>query len=119
MESGQYPFCSQCKNRQCRVVQYIERHLSEKIELSDLADVAAMSLFHFARKFREAYGKPPMRMVAQMRVERVKRLLAHSDSPLSEIAIDAGYSSQSHMTSAFKGATGVTPKAFRQKSLPC
>ena len=82
-----------------------------------MAAVAAMSPYHFSRQFRKSFGVPPMRFVAQMRVDRVKMLLCQTDLALSEIAIETGYSSQSHMTSAFKVATGETPKSYRQKKL--
>ncbi|MGZ2487007.1 AraC-like DNA-binding protein [Rhizobium pisi] len=97
-----------------RSLEYIEAHLDETIRLQDLAAIGQLSAFHFQRMFRASYGVSPHGWVAHRRVERAKSMLCGTDS-IAEIASACGFSSQSHMTRAFKLGTGVTPSVYRQR----
>ncbi|MCA2406870.1 helix-turn-helix transcriptional regulator (plasmid) [Rhizobium leguminosarum bv. viciae 248] len=97
-----------------RILEYIEAHLGETIRLQDLAAIGQLSAFHFQRMFRASYGVSPHGWVAHRRVERAKSMLSGMD-PIAQIASACGFSSQSHMTRAFKLGTGVTPSAYRQR----
>ncbi len=96
-----------------RSLEYIEAHLDGTIRLQDLAAIAQLSAFHFQRMFRASYGVSPHGWVAHRRVERAKSMLCGNE-PIAQIASACGFSSQSHMTRAFKLGTGVTPSAYRQ-----
>lgn len=96
-----------------RVLEYIEANIARHMRLAELADIAALSPYHFARAFRTATGVPPMRFVWRRRVERAKWLMQKSDLPLALISFECGFSSQSHFTSVFKRETGVTPSQYR------
>lgn len=97
-----------------RCLDYIEAHLGETIRLQDLAAIGQLSAFHFQRMFRASYGVSPHGWVAHRRVERAKSMLRGTD-PIAQIASACGFSSQSHMTRAFKAGTGVTPSAYRPR----
>ncbi|MBX4920098.1 helix-turn-helix transcriptional regulator [Rhizobium bangladeshense] len=97
-----------------RILEYIEAHLDETIRLQDLAAIGQLSAFHFQRMFRVSYGVSPHGWVAHRRVERAKSMLRGTD-PIAQIASACGFSSQSHMTRAFKSGTGITPSAYRQR----
>jgi len=94
------------------VEEYIHAHLDQNIALADLADVAHLSEFHFARLFKQTTGLPPHQFVIHQRVEHAKRLLAARQFSLAQIAIDAGFSDQSQLNRHFKRLVGVTPKRF-------
>jgi AraC family transcriptional regulator len=96
-----------------RVVDYIEGHLSSGLSLNELATVAGLSPFHFARCFQQELGKTPHRYVLDRRLELARRLLSETECPLAEIASRCGFSSQSHLTTAFRKAMGVTPGQYR------
>jgi AraC family transcriptional regulator len=96
-----------------RVLAYIEEHLAEDITVTDLANVACLSIFHFTRAFAAATGVPPHRYVSQRRLESAKAMIA-TGSPLSEIAFNCQFSSQSSFTRAFRRATGMTPAEYRR-----
>ena len=96
-----------------RVMDYIEENLHRTIHLNELAGCAALSPYHFSREFRTAVGQSPLRCVWKRRVERAKFLLKNKDLPISIVAIDCGFSSQSHMTTVFKRETGFTPSQYR------
>ncbi|MFZ2077660.1 MAG: AraC family transcriptional regulator [Xanthobacteraceae bacterium] len=96
-----------------RVLEYIVTHLNENITNGALAEVAGLSVCHFARMFKETVGVSPHRYVLQCRVECARELLASTDMPLSEIAIVTGFSDQSHYTRWFREIIGVTPSSYR------
>ncbi|OLB75747.1 MAG: hypothetical protein AUI16_10875 [Alphaproteobacteria bacterium 13_2_20CM_2_64_7] len=97
-----------------RVLAYVEEHLAEHITVTDLANVACLSIFHFTRAFAAAMGVPPHRYVSQRRLESAKAMIATGRASLSEIALHCRFSSQSSLTRAFRRATGVTPAEYRR-----
>lgn len=98
-----------------RTFDYIEAHLEEDIRLSDLAAIACLSQHHFSRAFKASTGKPPSIFVLERRVEWARKLLATTDQSIAWIAHTCGFSSQSHMTTAFRKLAGVTPAQFRKE----
>jgi AraC family transcriptional regulator len=97
-----------------RVQVFIEANLERTIRLNDLAGRAGLSVYHFARAFRVSAGQTPGAFVEQRRLERVKQLIAQSDHPLAEIAVECGFGTQSRLTTTFKRRTGFTPAEFRR-----
>jgi AraC-like DNA-binding protein len=97
-----------------RVEDYIDSHLSETVDLPVLAGVAGLSVFHFAREFKRSTGVAPHHYLLRKRVERAKRLLGRAELSLSEVALAAGFSDQSHLTRRFRQIAGTTPRAFRR-----
>jgi AraC-like DNA-binding protein len=96
-----------------RVREYIATHLGQNISVQMLADVAGLSMFHFARAFKQSQGVTPHQFLLQSRLRRVQELLAHTELPLSEIALAAGFSDQSHCARRFREFVGVTPRRYR------
>jgi AraC family transcriptional regulator len=96
------------------VVEYIEEHLDADLTLEQIAAVAHLSVYHFARQFRAATGLPPHKFVIRRRVERARHLLqAGTDLSLAEVAAHVGFSDQSQFSHHFKRLVGVTPGQFR------
>jgi AraC family transcriptional regulator len=99
------------------VVEYIEGRLDVGPSLEQLAAVARLSPYHFARQFKAATGLPPHQYVITRRVERAKLLLqARTDLSLAEVAAQAGFSDQSQFSRHFKRLVGVTPGQFRKSA---
>jgi AraC family transcriptional regulator len=96
-----------------RVRDYVEAHLDDELSLTVLADIACLSPYHFSRSFKERAGVGPQRYVIQRRLERAKTLLRQTRQPLAQIAQEAGFADQSHLTSIFRREIGVTPGRFR------
>jgi AraC family transcriptional regulator len=94
------------------VEEYIHANLDQNIALSDLANVAHLSEFHFARLFKQSTGLPPHQFVIHQRIERAKRLIAEGRLSLAQIAFEVGFSDQSQLNRHFKRLVGVTPKRF-------
>ncbi|WP_207459676.1 AraC family transcriptional regulator [Azospirillum sp. SYSU D00513] len=95
-----------------RVAEFVEAHLDAPLSIDDLAAVAGLSPFHFARAFKRSTGEAPHRFVLRRRIERAKSLIAMDGLPLAEVAAACGFSSQSHFTLRFREVTGLTPKRF-------
>jgi AraC family transcriptional regulator len=98
-----------------RVLDYISAHLADEITLADLAAIAGLSTFHFARMFTLAIGVSPHRYVSRMRLENATAEIAAGRSPLAQIALNARFSSQASFTRAFRRATGMTPGEYRRR----
>ena len=82
--------------------------------MEQMAGVARLSVYHFARQFKHATGLPPHRYVILRRVERARELLqARAELSLAEVAAEVGFSDQSQLTHHFKRLVGLTPGQFR------
>ncbi len=100
-----------------RVKEYIGEHFVQPLLLSDLAEQAGLSEFHFARMFKQSTGLAPHQFVLKVRLSRAEQLLKYSMMPLIHIALECGFSSASHFSNCFKAAYGVTPSLMRQRQL--
>jgi AraC family transcriptional regulator len=98
-----------------QIIEYINESLEQDIKLANLAALVDMSQFHFARLFKQSMGISPHQYVIQQRVERAKKLLASSDLSLTNVALQCGFSSQSHLGKWFRQITGVTPSNYRKQ----
>jgi transcriptional regulator GlxA family with amidase domain len=96
-----------------RVREYVDAHLGESMDLAELAAIAGLSVFHFARQFKQSAGVTPHSYLVQRRIERAQDMLARTDLALSEIAVAAGFSDQSHLARHFRQMLGTTPREFR------
>jgi AraC family transcriptional regulator len=97
------------------VTEFIGDNYDRDIKLAELAQVAGMSSFHFAREFKRTTGTTPHQYLIRFRVERAKALLAKRDLPLIEVGLRSGFSHQSHFTRLFRRVTGTTPHSYRTK----
>lgn len=97
-----------------RIDRYLDEHLGDSVRLEDLARLAAVSRFHFARCFRRSTGESPMAFLRRMRIERAKELLANG-SPICDIALELGFYDQSHFTRHFARIVGTTPGRYARR----
>jgi AraC family transcriptional regulator len=96
-----------------QVLEYINEHLNQDIKLTDLAQLLAMSQFHFSHLFKQSVGTAPYQYLLQQRVERAKQLLKQKDRSIMDIALECGFNSHSHLSKQFRQFTGMTPTAYR------
>ncbi|MDG3086429.1 AraC family transcriptional regulator [Vibrio hannami] len=99
-----------------KVADYIEANLATPFTLGDLATLANLSEFHFARMFKTSFGCTPHQYVLSRRIELAKQLMLFPSKSLAEIALSCGFSSQQHLSQQFKKRVGVTPAQFRRGS---
>lgn len=93
----------------------IESSMCSGIRVRDLANHIGVGTHQFTRLFRQTMGCSPYRFVMLRRVERARFLLEKTLLPVVEIALELGFVSQSHFTSAFRREVGTTPHAYRCK----
>ncbi|MEM7709379.1 MAG: AraC family transcriptional regulator [Pseudomonadota bacterium] len=103
--------------RMRRVVEHIERNVDRVITIADLADVAALSPWHFGRRFQATFAETPHRYVTRRRIEMAKRMMSARGADLEGVARACGFSSHSHLTRVFKREVGVTPTTWRRRQL--
>jgi AraC family transcriptional regulator len=97
-----------------RVLRFVDGNLQNPIALKDLAAIANLSPFYFARAFRSIAGSPPQQYVRQRRLEKSKEFLADGSASLADIALTFNFSSQSSFTRAFTRAFGIAPGKYRE-----
>ncbi|KAB7898632.1 helix-turn-helix domain-containing protein [Rouxiella sp. S1S-2] len=100
-----------------RVKEYIHVQLAAPLQLAELAGIAGLSEFHFARMFKQSMGIAPHQYVMNARIIRAESLLYNTELDITTIALDCGFSSTSHFSNRFKSLRGVSPSAVRQASL--
>ena len=97
-----------------RAIEFMHDNFGRELALEEIASAAYLSEYHFARLFKQITGVSPHVYLANLRLERARKLLAQTGLAISEIASMVGYQSQSHFTKMFKSVTGVTPRAYRE-----
>ncbi len=97
-----------------RIIDYVDAHLAAPLTLDDLAGVASLSTYHFARMFHTSFGEPPHAWVRARRVAHAQTLLTRSHGDMAGIAQRCGFGSASHFSRHFHETVGVTPRQYRQ-----
>jgi len=95
------------------VLNHVHANLASDLSAARLARRADVSLAHFSRIFRDAMGVSPHQYVLAARLDLARKLLTQSTLPISRIAEECGFSSQSHLTASFRAAHSATPAQFR------
>lgn len=102
------------EDRVLRVLAYIHDHPAGDLSLDTLADVAAMSRFHWHRVFRAITGETCAQAVRRIRLHRAACWLVQTDRPVAGIATAVGYPNLNSFARAFSQAYGISPGAFRE-----
>lgn len=100
--------------RLLRVREYLHDNYMQPLTLEALAQVAAMSPYHFQRQFRAAFHATPHQMLMAIRLWRAKALLTQGLPPVA-VAAATGLSDQAHLTRAFSRRYGVTPARYQKQ----
>jgi AraC family transcriptional regulator len=97
-----------------RVRDYVEDDLGGRPSIRSAAKHARLSPSYFSRRFRQSFGVTFSRFVAYRRIERAQSMMTRSSSSLCQIALDCGFTDQSHFTRTFGSVTGSTPSQWRR-----
>jgi len=93
--------------------EYIISNYNKNIDLEDIAQSACLSVNHLLRTFKQAYGKSPHQYLIQVRIDRSKYLLKHSEYTINEIVEIIGFECPSSFIRLFKTINKITPGRFR------
>jgi AraC family transcriptional regulator len=99
--------------RLIRVLEYVDAHLSDRLDLRVLSKEAGISPFHFAALFRKAVGSTPHRHVTRLRMETARSMLRDTDKSTLDIALTCGFGSASHFSSSFRRQFSQSPSQYR------
>lgn len=97
-----------------KVLEYIDTNLERSVSVKELGNLLELSQYHFLRAFRNMLGQTPRHYVLHRRVTKAQELIQYGKLSLADIAYQLGFSSQSHMTTAFKQVLNITPGQFRK-----
>jgi len=95
-------------------LRYMQHDFNQNPTLNDIAKKAHLSPFHFHRRFSDLIGQTPKHFLLSCQITQAKRMLVARKRELAQIATDCGFAHQSHFTSRFKQATGLTPTRWRR-----
>ena len=84
--------------------------------VDELASACGMSRSLFAERFTEAFERPPMDLLKQIRLHRAASLLRSTSLPVQVVGMTVGYASRSYFSRAFRAAYGTDPKTFRDQA---
>ena len=95
-------------------LKFMQEQFASGPTLVDIAKTVSLSPFHFHRRFTELLGLTPKQFLLECQINQAKHDLLARDKELAQIAKDCGFAHQSHFTSRFKQATGLTPTRWRR-----
>ncbi|MFZ6735832.1 helix-turn-helix transcriptional regulator [Undibacterium sp. Ji42W] len=105
----------QLLRRLLRAKDRMDGSAHEDWSVHKLAEASAVSPAHFAREFKKAFGLPPHRYLLTRRIERAKTLLRDTDLPVTEIALQTGWTSLGTFGRIFRDITGESPGELRER----
>lgn len=98
-----------------QVISKIEIDFHSDISLDNLALMAHMSKRTFLRYFSRVFDMSPIKYLLEVRLGKATEMLRHTDRPISEIAMNAGFSDSNYFSRQFKKSKGMTPRHFRER----
>ena len=114
-ESGAEPGNDYELRRLNRVLQYIDKHYSQKITLQDIARQEHLSLHYFSHFFKDKIGIPFQKYLTLIRLEKSAELLAGTNKNVTQIASECGFANVKAFNTYFKEKYGTTPTGYRDK----
>lgn len=99
--------------RLAAVDEHIRTHFHRRVSLGELTRIAGISVAQLERYCKRVFHLTPRQMIQKVRLEHAHRLL-HSDMPITDVALQCGYTDHSAFTRQFKALTGFTPRQYRQ-----
>ncbi len=100
------------------IIELMEANIAEPLSLAEISRRTGISRRHVERLFRQHLGRSPARYYLDVRLERARRLLRHSNLPIVEVAIAAGFVSASHFSKRYRERYAVSPQADRRAYEP-
>lgn len=100
--------------RMIPAMQFMAQEFERVPTLQEIAQVVRLSPFHFHRRFSELMGLTPKHFLLDCQIASAKQALLAENQELADIAAKCGFAHQSHFTSRFKQATGLTPTRWRR-----
>ena len=97
-----------------KALEVMHLRFGDKISVKEVAGLAGMSESHFSRVFKSETGQPPLEKLNEIRLRRAKQMLDTTRRAISEVAVDCGFATPSHFSTAFSKAFGISPSKYRK-----
>ncbi|WP_298134305.1 helix-turn-helix transcriptional regulator, partial [Micropruina sp.] len=94
----------------------MDRDFAEPLDVPQLARESLMSVGHFQRSFKEAFGETPYAWLMTRRIERAMALFRNTDRSVTDVCMEVGCTSLGSFSSRFTELVGETPSAYRSRS---
>ena len=96
-----------------RTLSHMQLAYHEPITRTELAELAGLSVWHYAERFKELTGESPMRHLNHIRIEAARQKLLLSDRPIRRIAKESGFADEYYFSRKFTEASGMPPTRYR------
>lgn len=97
------------------VIAHLHDNFAESLSTRDLANMAGLSVSHFERRFRQAFGASPRQYLVRIRVEHAARLLLETENTVSQVAHACGFYDHAHFSRSFRRIMNMSPSEYRSK----
>ena len=97
-----------------QVLHFAEQRLDQHLDLAEWASIVGLPVGEFTRRFQRHTGAAPYAWFMDRRIELAKRLMVQGDISLVDVALEAGFCSQSHFTETFRRRVGTSPGRWRK-----
>ena len=95
------------------VIDFIQAHVAEKIDIRELARIACLSDSQFRKRFRAHFRLSPQEFILRTRLQAASKMLITSDQPIVTVALNSGFADQSYFTKQFSRFFEQSPKRYR------
>lgn len=96
-------------------LQVIHTQFAEPLQIARLAAIGGISVSAFERRFKRSLGVSPNAYLKMVRIRKAAEKLVSGNAAIAEIALETGFSDQSHLTREFTKSMGITPRGYRME----
>lgn len=102
-----------------KVMEHLHANFADRLSTEQLAEMAGLSVSHFERRFRHAFGASPRQYLLRVRIENAAKRLRESEQTISEIAHACGFYDHAHFSRSFRRIMGISPSGYRRGRAAC
>ncbi|EMI16616.1 transcriptional regulator, AraC family [Rhodopirellula maiorica SM1] len=95
------------------VIAHLHAHFADNLSTQQLADMAGLSVSHFERRFRHAFGASPRQYLVRVRIEHAAKLLRETEQTVSEVAHACGFYDHAHFSRSFRRLMNCSPSQYK------
>lgn len=103
------------RERSKNILAYLHKHYAEKVTINDIATAVNVSPKECIRSFKKSIHQTPIEYLLNYRIEQAKKLLRQSEFSITDVALQAGFSTSAYFSKIFKERVGQIPREYRQQ----
>ncbi|WP_235034192.1 helix-turn-helix domain-containing protein [Roseiconus lacunae] len=96
-----------------KVITHLHENFAECLSTEELAEMAGLSVGHYERRFRRAFGASPRQYLVRIRVEQAAKILLETDMTVSEVAHAGGFYDHAYFSRSFRKIMQLSPSQYR------